>query len=159
MIQCHHIKGKKEVGKINPWLETIGIIFIALMGVLLGSRFARFRKPYWACGYFIPFILTGLLFLATINNALLFVAPFSWVTAGRVRFFVLAFAATMGLTTPLSRLPRKREKLVVGISMVVIVVWFSVLPVLMPALIKDDLSNLKTTVYPNGINLSRPSLR
>jgi hypothetical protein len=121
------------------------------MGVLVGDRFSRFRKPYWACGYFIPFILTALLFLATLNNALLFVAPFSWVTAGRIRFFVLAFTATMGLTTPLSRLPRKREKLIIGIVMVVIVVWFSVLPILMPALIRDDLSNLQTTVNPNGI--------
>ena len=140
-----------EVGKINPWLETIGVILVALMGVLLGMLFWRFRKPYWSCGYLVPFILIAMLVLATFNNALLFVPPFSWVTAGRTRFIILAFAATMGLTTPLSRLPRKCEKLTIGVLMAIVVGWFSVMPFLMPALIKDNLSNLKTTVNPNGI--------
>ena len=35
--------------------------------------------------------------------------------------------------------------------MAIVVVWFSVMPFLVPALIKEDLSNLKTTVNSSGI--------
>jgi len=136
---------------MNPWIETIGVILVALMGVLLGTLFSRFRKSYWTLGYFVPFILIAIIVLTRFNNALPFVPPFSWVTAGRTRFIFFAFAVTMGLTTPISRLPRTFEKLIIGFLMVLVVVWFSVLPFLVPALIKDDLSNLKTTVNSSGI--------
>jgi len=136
---------------MNPWLETIGVIQIALLGIFLGRVFSGLRKPYWTLGYFLPSLLIAMLALAKYNNALVFVPPFSWITAGRIRFIILALAATMGLTTPLSRLPRKCEKLIIGVLMAVVVGWFSVLPFLVPALIKDDLSNLKTIVNSNGI--------
>ena len=136
---------------MNPWLETIGVIQIALLGIFLGRVFSGLRKPYWTLGYFLPAVFVAMLVLARYNNALPFVPPFSWVIAGRVRFVILALAVTMGLTTPLSRLPRKCEKLTIGVLMVVVVAWFSVLPFLVPALIKDDLSNLKTIVNSSGI--------
>ncbi len=136
---------------MNPWLETIGVIQIALLGIFLGRVFSGLRKPYWTLGYFLPSLLIAMLVLARYNNALVFVPPFSWITAGRVRFIILALAATMGLTTPLSRLPRKCERLIIGVLMVVVVGWFSVLPFLVPALIKDELSNLKTIVNSSGI--------
>ncbi|MGB2807081.1 MAG: hypothetical protein WBC22_05050, partial [Sedimentisphaerales bacterium] len=126
-----------EEGKINPWLETIGVIFVALLGVLLGRLSSSFRKPYWAWSYLVPTILITMLVLTRFSNTLLFTPPFSWVTAGRTRFIVLAFAVTMGLTAPISRLPRRCEKLIIGVLMAVVVVWFSVMPFLVPALIKD----------------------
>ena len=136
---------------MNPWLETIGVILVALMGVLLGTLFSRFRKYYWTLGYFVPFMLIAIIVLTRFNNALPFVPPFSWVTAGRIRFIFFAFAVTMGLSTPISRLPHTFEKLIIGFLMVLVVVWFSVLPFIVPALIKEDLSNLKTTVNSSGI--------
>jgi hypothetical protein len=57
----------------------------------------------------------------------------------------------MGLTTPLSRLPYKFEKVAIYILMVVVVVWFSVLPFLVPALIEGYLANLTTRLDSNGI--------
>jgi len=57
----------------------------------------------------------------------------------------------MGLTTPLSRLPYKFERLAISIMMAIVVFWFSVLPFLVPSLIRDDLANLKTTIGPDGI--------
>jgi hypothetical protein len=57
----------------------------------------------------------------------------------------------MGLTVPLSRLPHKFEKLIVCILMGVFVTWFSVLPFLVPALIKSRLYNIRTKLDSNGI--------
>ncbi|MFZ2148411.1 MAG: cysteine peptidase family C39 domain-containing protein [Sedimentisphaerales bacterium] len=136
---------------MNPWLETAGVVLVAVLGVFLGGVFSGLRKPHWLLGYFLSLAAIGLLVLVRCNDALYFVRPFCWFAAGRVKFVILSLAVTMGLTVLLSRLPHKFEKLLVCILMVVVVTWFSVLPFLVPALIKDHLSNIKTRLDSNGI--------
>lgn len=136
---------------MNPWLETVGVIFVAISGVALGWVFSGLRKPRWVWGYLVPLLLIAALAIAKCGNALCFVPPFSWIAAGRIKFVILSLAVTMGLTTPLSRLPYKCEKVLVCVLMIVVVIWFSVLPFLIPALIKDQLSNLKTVISSDGI--------
>ena len=134
-----------------PWLETAGVVFIALVGVVAGRFFSRFRKPFWVLGYFIPAGLIAILALVRFDPGLSFVRPFIWITAGRIRFVTLSFGVSMGLTVPLSRLLYKWEKLIVCILMAGFVSWFSVLPFLMPAIIRGKLSNLQTRFDKNGI--------
>ncbi len=136
---------------MNPWLETIGVIMVALSGIFLGRIFSSFRKSWWLAGYFFPFLLIATLVLIRFCDVLAFVGPFYWVAAGRGRFVILALAVTMGLTTPLSRLPRRCEKVLVCFLIVMVVFWFSVLPFLAPALIKNDLASIKTTLSSEGI--------
>ena len=136
---------------MNPWLETVVVALVALLGIFLGRTFSGFRKPCWMLGYFLSLLLIAMLVIARCSNALGFVPPFSWITAGRIRFVILSLAVTMGLTTPLSRLPHKLEKVTVCILMAVVVVWFSILPFLAPALIREHLSNLRTIVDSEGI--------
>jgi len=136
---------------MNPWLETAGVVQIALLGIILGRVFQGFKKTYWAGGYFLSLLLIAILVLARYNCAVHFVPPFCWIAVGRTRFVVLSFAITMGLTTPLSRLPCKWEKVAICILMGVSVTWFSVLPFLVPALIKNNLFNLKTRLDSNDI--------
>jgi hypothetical protein len=136
---------------VSPWLETIGIIVVALLGVLFGKVFSRPRKDYWIAGYFLSFLLILFLVITRYSNSLAFAPLFVWITAGRVKFVIFSLAATMGLTTPLSRLPYKFERVAIYILMIVVVVWFSVLPFLAPALIKGRLANLTTRLDSNGI--------
>jgi predicted double-glycine peptidase len=102
-------------------------------------------------GYILPGVLIAMLAMVRFNYNLYFVTPFSWIAVGRIRYVVLSLAVAMGLTVPLSRLPYKFEKLIVCILMAGFVTWFSVLPFLMPALIKDRLSNLQTKFDKNGV--------
>ena len=136
---------------MNPWVETAGVILVALLGVLVGRAFSRFGKPYWVLGYILPLVLIGMLGVVRLDNGLYFVRPFLWVATGRVRFITLSLAVSMGLTVPLSRLPRRWEKLTVCSLMAIFVAWFSVLPFLVPALIRERLSNLKTRFDSNGV--------
>jgi len=136
---------------MNPWLETLGVVLVSLLGIALGKVFSSLRRPYWVLGYFLAFLLIGVLVIARYSNSLFLVPPFVWIASGRVKFVILSLAVTMGLTTLLSRLPRKFEKLTTCILMIVVVGWFSVLPFLVPALIKDHLSNLRTTLDSNGV--------
>ena len=136
---------------MNPWLETVGVIFIALLGILLGRAFSTLRKPYWTVGYFLSIILISMLAITRTEGVLGFVPPFSYLTAGRIRFVIVSLAVTIGLTTPLSRLPYRFEKFAIGVLMTVVVIWFSVLPFLVPALIRDELASLETRIDPDGI--------
>ena len=138
---------------MNPWFETSGVILVAVFGVLLGRVFSRLQKPYWMLAYLLPVAIIAILALARCNNALYFVWPFCRFTTGRTRFVVLSLAISMGLTIPLSRLPRKCEKVLVCILMAVVVTWSCVLPFLVPALIKGQLSNLTTRLDSDGICL------
>lgn len=136
---------------MNPWVETGGVILVALLGIFLGRVFSGLRKSYWMLGYFLSFGLIAILVLVRFNNALYFVRPFSWIISGRAKFVILSLAVTMGLTVLLSRLPRKCEKLMVCFLMTMVVIWFLVLPFLVPALIKDHLSNIKTRLNTKGV--------
>ncbi len=136
---------------MNPWFETAGVVLIAVSGVFLGRFFSGLRKPYWLLGYFLPLTLLAILVLVRCNNMLRFVQPFCWIATGRIKFVILSLVVTMGLTVPLSRLPRKCERILVCILMAGIVIWFSILPFLVPALIKDHLSNIKTRLDSNGV--------
>jgi len=138
---------------MNPWFESVGIVLVAVLGIFLGRAFSGLRKPHWILGYFLPCIAVAVLVLARCNNALYFIRPFCWITTGRARFVILSLAISMGLTVPLSRLPRRSERLLVCILMAVVVTWSCVLPFLVPALIRGRLSNLKTRLDSNGICL------
>jgi hypothetical protein len=137
--------------KMNTGLETIAITVVTLLGVILGKTFSGFRKSYWVVGYFIPLGLIAVLVAARIDSALLFVPPFSLLAANRLKFVVLSFAVMMSLTTPLSRLPHKSEKLVVYVFMIVFTIWVPILSFLTPALLKDHLLNIRTKIGSDGI--------
>ena len=136
---------------MNPWFETAGVVLIAIFGAFAGRFFSRFHKPYWVLGYLIPAGLIAMLALVRFYPALAFVRPFVWMTAGRIRFVTLSLAVSMGLTVPLSRLPYKAEKLVVCLLMAGFVLWFSVLPFLIPAVLRGRLANLETHYDKNGV--------
>ena len=88
---------------------------VAAAGVALGYLFSRLRKPYWTFGYFIPLALVLIYAAAVQFPALFFTPPISWMTMGRKKFAILGFVATMVLATPLSRVPKKRDRIVISI--------------------------------------------
>lgn len=139
--------------KMDLWLETIGAVSAAILGGVFGRMFSRLQKPYWLLGYISALLAIAISVIARYNIRLSFLPPFCWVATGQVKFIILLLAITMGLTTPLSRLPRKCEKWVTAVCMAGFVAYFSVSLFLAPALLKNDLSNLQTRIDPDGICL------
>jgi len=136
---------------MNLWLEALASVLFASLGALLGYLFSRLRKPYWTFGYFIPLALIAIYRIALHYPAMSFVPPASWMLMGLRKFAVLGFVATLVLTTPLSRVPRKRDRIVVVAFMVVFVFVKSVWPFLAPLNARHQLESLHTSVGRDGV--------
>ena len=138
---------------MNLWLAAFVSLLCALAGVGLGWWFSRLRSPYWMIGYFIPIVFI-FLFVAAFNvPAVMFTPPASWMLMGLKKFAVFGFVATMVLTTPLSRVPQKRNRIMISILMGVIVFFMSIWPFLAPVFDRNQLSHLKTRMDGDGICL------
>ncbi len=135
------------------WIETIFVLAIAFFGIFLGRLFSRLRKPYWMYGYFLSIVFIAILICSRFSNFFVFEKPFCWVVAGRAKYVLFGLAVTVGLMSPLSRLPRRGQKILTCVLMGCFVIWFSVLPFLVPALIEKNLLNLPTRLDSDGVCL------
>jgi hypothetical protein len=133
------------------WLETLGVVLIAGVGIRLGIILSGLKKPYWIASFAIPLLIIAVLAAARFSQTLYFFEPVFWLTSSRFRFVALSFAISTGIAIPLPRLPHKWERYTAGGMMVILVIWSSILPFLFPALIKDRLSAIKTRFDKNGI--------
>lgn len=136
---------------MQPYLETLGIIGLAFVGLLLGRISSRLRRPYWVLGYFISMALVSLLVLSRCIYGLNFIQPFDMLLAGRFRFVILALAVTIGLTTPLERLPSRMERVLVCVMMSLVLTWFCVMPFFAPAMVRGRLEAIKSNISSQGI--------
>ncbi len=133
------------------WLQTIGVFLLATAGWGLGRWFSKLKKPVWVLGYALLLVVLAFIGLSCYLPALESAAVFSWITAGRTEFALIAPPCAMLLTTPLSRLHRKTTKWLVYALLLVVVAYFAVLPFLLPAVMHDELIGLETVVDRNGV--------
>ena len=138
---------------MNLWLAATGALVCALMGVALGRWFSQLRSPYWAIGYVVPLILIFAYALAFRVPAILFLPPFCWLLMGIKKLATFGFIAPLVLTTPLSRVPRTRNRFAITVLMAVIVFFMSLWPFLAPIVDRGQLSRLQTKVNSDGICL------
>src|SRR5436190_24157027 len=113
---------------MNLWLGAITALACSIAGVATGWGLSRLRGHYWLVGYLIPLLLMLGYAVASHFPTMMFVPPFSWFTMGMKRFAAFGFIATFLLTTPLSRMPQKRARIMVVALMVVIVLCLSIGP-------------------------------
>lgn len=136
---------------MNLWLEAIAATSFALAGILIGYLFSRLPKPYWTFGYFIPLALVLIYGVADHFPTLSFTPPVSWMMMGRQKFALMGFIAALILTTPLSRVPKKRDRFVVGLLLAVMVFSLTVWPFICPAFDRKELAHLQTRFDRDGI--------
>lgn len=138
---------------MNPWLETIGVSLLAVLGGFMGFRCSKLPKQYWLLGYFIPLILVIAIGLTRYIPGLEFMPPFTWLVAGRTEYVLTGMLAAMMLCTPLSRIPQLRTRRVVLVFMVILIATIVGELFLGPALILRQMQQLQTRVDENGVCL------
>ena len=138
---------------MNPWAESFVALAVAAGGVLVGAWFSRLSKPFWLLGYLVPLTVIVVYSLISRVPQLVFLPPFSWLLMGRSKLVVMGFIVTMVLTTPLLKLPRRRDRVAVSLIMACITLAMSVWPCLAPAFCHGQLASLKTKIDDDGICL------
>jgi len=138
---------------MNLWLAAISATLFACCGIFVGYLFSRLPKNYWTLGYFIPVVLVFTYGVAVHFPSLSFTPPISWMMMGRKKFAIMGFIAGLILTTPLSRLPKKRDRIIVCVLTAIMIFSATVWPFIIPAFDRGDLANLKTHMDSNGICL------
>lgn len=131
---------------MTGWFETFAVIITLLLAASAGRSFSRLKNPHWCWGYFLPLALVAFLFLSTYISLKTFITPLAWVAGGRMRFVIVGLAAAMGTMTLFGRLKNRIEKAVVLTLVTAIVIYSSVLPFLIPTLIQNALTNIKTRI-------------
>ena len=126
---------------------------LAVLGVLVGRRCARWRHPWWLVGYVVPLAIVISISLSRWFPWLELQWPFRWILAGRTEFALLAVVYTLLLTTLVLRLSRKRERILLSVLMVACVFSQSALAFLMPAFNYRQLTDLQTLVDGDGVCL------
>jgi len=132
------------------WLETGGILLIAAAGIVLGWRAAgSMRARLFAMAA--AFAVVGLILLSrwsSLWDTFPFLIP---IAASRLRFTLLAFAVSLGLTAPLGHLQSYASRFATCTVMSVFIVILVSLPFLGPAIIQHDLSALPTRIDADGV--------
>ena len=70
---------------------------------------------------------------------------------GRRKFAILGFITALILTTPLSRLPGKRARIMISVLMFVMIFGASVWPFVEPVIDRKELSELRTNINSDGV--------
>jgi predicted double-glycine peptidase len=123
-------------------LQTVGIILLALAGAWVGRRMSRVAG-WWHLGYAVPLLLIALISLPRWLPTTALLPAFRWLMADRLIFAVMAPVCAVLLFTLRARLTQAGQKRAVVAFTGMFVLYFSVLPFVMPAFAYATLANLK----------------
>jgi predicted double-glycine peptidase len=133
------------------WFETLGILLIAVVGFILGRWAASRSTQARIFAMSASFVIVGLILLARETRLW---GVFPWlcpIAAGRLRFVLLAFAVTLGLTAPLSQLHSLLSRFVTCAVMAVFVAVLVSFPFVGPLIIQSDLAGMQNRIDTDGV--------
>jgi predicted double-glycine peptidase len=126
------------------------MLLVAAFGIALGLA-ARRSMAARICAMAAAFGLVGLILLAR-QDALGSKLPVLYpLAAGRIRFVMLVFAVTLGLTAPLDQLRSWVSRFATCLIMSVMIGVLISLPFLVPALMQQDLGASRTRIDRDGV--------
>jgi hypothetical protein len=112
---------------LGPLLETLGVIAFAGAAVWAALRLARSRRSFWLTGYFVALGLVIMIGAARWVPPLEFLPVFDVVMADRREFALMGPICVMLLVIPMAQLPQRRQRRLLGVLLVPLVLYFSVL--------------------------------
>jgi hypothetical protein len=137
--------------KMGGWFETVAVLLIIVFAAFIGRWFSRLKTPHWSWGYAIALSLIAFLLISAHLRIRLSLPILAWATVGRARFVIIGIAVAMGSLTLIGRITKTIERVIVLTMTLGIIIWASIMPFLVPALIKTELTNLQTRLDPDNI--------
>ncbi|MBN1125864.1 MAG: hypothetical protein JXA82_12715 [Sedimentisphaerales bacterium] len=135
---------------IQPLHETMGIVFLTGIGIFTG-RILWNKPKYWILGYILPLAILAFLLAGRISFLSDLLPVLHRISMSRMRYVFLTLAITIGLMTPLPRLPHRFEKVLLSFVLLAFVGYFCILPFLYPVLLERRLHNMNPRIDVDGI--------
>ncbi|MCE5186521.1 MAG: C39 family peptidase [Planctomycetaceae bacterium] len=132
------------------WLETLGILLVALAGICVGLAASKRSTRTCLVVMIISLCLIGLILLARQDSLWQYVPALCALAAGRMRFVLLVFAVTMGLSAPLNQLGPGLRMTACTVMCVLIAAMIS-LPFLLPAMLQQQFATSQTRIDVDGV--------
>jgi hypothetical protein len=129
---------------MGGFFETFVVLLIVASAAFLGRWFSRLKAPHWIWGYVISLSLIVFLLISSHLGIRMTLPLLAWATVGRARFVIVGIAVAIGSLTLVGRLPKPVERIIVMAMALSLILWASIMPFLVPTLIKNELTNLKT---------------
>jgi predicted double-glycine peptidase len=136
---------------MSLWLETMGMLLMAMLGIGLGLAASRHSLAARLTAMAVAFSLVGVILLARLDELWSFVPLLCPLATSRIRFVVLIFAVTLGLTAPLDQLSSRISRLATCLIMSLMIAAMISLPFLMPAVLQQELSASRTRIDIDGV--------
>lgn len=145
---AEYIRGRV---KMNLWMETIGMLLIAVCGLVVGRWASKHSPTARITAMIVSFGIVGLILLARQYVLWELFPPLRPIAAGRLRFILLVLAVTVGLTAPLSQLRSVVSRFVTCIVMSILLAVLISLPFMGPALAQEDFSVISNRYDTDGV--------
>ena len=140
---------------MSSWLESLGALGLAGLGIGLGLGAARLRRPWWTLGYFAPLAVIVSLRLARHWPAFGLLPPVFAIASGGARYAALSLAIPMIFTTLIARLKSPSKRALAGAFAFVAVAFYGIGPLVAPALVRARLLAIPTTFDEKGVCLQQ----
>ncbi|MFW5798123.1 MAG: C39 family peptidase [Planctomycetota bacterium] len=138
---------------IGPFIETLGVVLVAVGAWYVGRRLGRLESLWWMVGYIVPLVL---LLVVSAGRRFIWLeidSAVGYLMVGRMEFVLLGVVVCMLMSTLIQRLKDDGQKRALRALMVFAVCYMSVLPFLVPGLLYNYHLGMKTTLTETGVCL------
>ncbi len=139
------------------YLESAGVILLAIAGAVAGLRTSRLRPPWWLAGFVVPVAFFAAMALGRWVPRIAAPAPLCWIHYGRTELVAAAFMVPYAFATLAPKLPRRRERIFLAAAAAMVVCSFCVLPFLLPALLHGRFAAMATVIDRDGVCMQHTS--
>ncbi len=131
--------------------QSLGVLFLALLGVRMGKKLNQEPHPWLHLGYATLFLLCAMIAATNWLPHLQLISPFGHLVANRTEFAIMALTCPMLMTALIDHLDHRRKKIMVGTFTGMFTVIFSVFPFLIPAIAYAEQSQYETYLDEDGV--------
>lgn len=135
------------------WILAALAAGLALVAARAGMAVSRRPGHGWLVAFFTSLSFVTAVMLARRFLEVSFVPPFSWLTHGRLESVLIGPATAILFSAVAPRLSRQAYRRAVSVFAVVAIAYFSLLPFVMPELLRGYLGGLDTQVDSDGLCL------
>lgn len=134
-------------------VQFIAIAVFVSIAFFTGLKLSKLSKKYWVVSYLLALLVIMSIVASRHFRQLVFIAPFSWIMAGRVEFIVISAAAALLLGVLIPRLEQRNLKVSLCFLLFIFCGYNIAVPFLLPVFIRGKMERTENSYVSDGVCL------